>query len=123
MGTTLDRGALQLACGLFSLPRPRMGMVLRVRRLRHGTDDARGLPVFQLGDSTGYPLAAYPSTDGLATKYVSNIDIYTTEVPSWTLQLDGTAIGGANFTMTQQFFAEGVAHHGAATWNDSRLGR
>jgi len=74
---------------------------------------------FNWANATGYPLAAYPSTDGLATKYVSNIDIYTTEVPSWTLQLDGTAIGGANFTVTQQFFAEGIAHHGAATFNDS----
>jgi len=69
-----------------------------------------------------YPLAAYPSTDGLATKYVSNIDIYSTEVPSWTLQLDGTAIGGANYTMTQQFFAEGLAHHGAAQWLDTAWG-
>ena len=62
-----------------------------------------------------------PSTDGLSAKWISNIDIYTTAVPSWTLQLDGTAIGGVSYTMTEAFFEEGVAHHGAATWNDSAL--
>ena len=43
----------------------------------------------------------------------ANFSPITTEVP-WTLQLDGTAIGGLNYTMTEAFFEEGVAHHGAA---------
>ena len=50
----------------------------------------------------------------------ANFSPITTEVP-WTLQLDGTAIGGLNYTMTEAFFKRSVAHHGAATWNDSAL--
>jgi hypothetical protein len=56
-----------------------------------------------------------PSSDGLSTKYISNINIYTNQTP-WTLQLDGTAIGGLNYTMTESYFQQGLDCHGVTTY-------
>jgi DMSO/TMAO reductase YedYZ molybdopterin-dependent catalytic subunit len=55
----------------------------------------------------------YYSSDGLAIKYISEIEIYTSEEPLWTIQL----VGAGNYTMAQTHFEQGAACH-TATWVD-----
>lgn len=56
----------------------------------------------------------YPSANGLSIKYISEINIYTSGVDEWELELTGAS----SYTMSQGEFENGVACHGAATWTD-----
>jgi hypothetical protein len=58
----------------------------------------------------------YPSANGLYTKWVSNITIYSSAIPEWSLALSGEL----NYTMYQSEFehAQGINCHGSTTFTD-----
>lgn len=55
----------------------------------------------------------YPSSNGVSVKYISEVNIYTGEVPEWELTLNGASTYG----MAQSEFESGTACHGAS-WTD-----
>ncbi|MDY6911182.1 MAG: molybdopterin-dependent oxidoreductase [Chloroflexota bacterium] len=56
----------------------------------------------------------YPSCNGTSIKYIDTIEIYTSGVAEWELELDGAS----NYIMSQTEFENGVACHSAVTWVD-----
>jgi hypothetical protein len=65
----------------------------------------------------------YPSCAGLSAKYVTTIKIHSVPESDWTLELDGSDIGGISYTVSKPLFEEAIAcTHGAeheATYTDS----
>jgi PKD repeat protein len=64
----------------------------------------------------------YPSAAGLSTKWVTEIDIYSTPATDWTLNLDGTRLGGLAATIGRIYFEQALAcqfgaNHGVS-YND-----
>jgi hypothetical protein len=65
----------------------------------------------------------YPSCAGLSAKWVTTIKIYSAPESDWTLQLDGTGIGGLRYNVSKTFFEQALvcqfgANH-SATYTDS----
>jgi len=50
------------------------------------------------------PGILYPSCAGLSPKYVTEIAVYSAPESDWNLQLDGTRIGGLNYTVSKGYF-------------------
>ena len=50
------------------------------------------------------PGILYPSCAGLSPKYVTEIKVYSAPESDWNLQLDGTRIGGLNYTISKGYF-------------------
>jgi PKD repeat protein len=69
------------------------------------------------------PGILYPSAAGLSNKNVVELHVYTTPEKPWTLELDGTRIGGISYTVDKAFFESALAcQQGAnheATYTDS----
>jgi DMSO/TMAO reductase YedYZ molybdopterin-dependent catalytic subunit len=51
----------------------------------------------------------YPSCAGLSAKYITTIKIYSEPSSDWTLVLDGTQIGGLNYTVSKNYFEQALA--------------
>ncbi len=51
----------------------------------------------------------YPSCAGLSAKWISTIKIYSAAESDWSLELDGTAIGGINYTVSKTYFEQALA--------------
>ncbi|MDI6876038.1 MAG: PKD domain-containing protein [Methanomicrobiales archaeon] len=51
----------------------------------------------------------YPSCAGLSAKWISTIKIYSAPESDWSLELDGTAIGGINYTVSKTYFEQALA--------------
>jgi DMSO/TMAO reductase YedYZ molybdopterin-dependent catalytic subunit len=66
----------------------------------------------------------YPSCAGLSAKWVTTIKIYSEPEEDWTLELDGTTIGGINYTVSKNYFEQALAcQFGAehkASYTDSK---
>jgi DMSO/TMAO reductase YedYZ molybdopterin-dependent catalytic subunit len=66
----------------------------------------------------------YPSCAGLSTKWITTIKIYSAPQSDWTLELDGTDIGGISFTVSKTYFEQALAcQFGAnhkASYTDSK---
>jgi PKD repeat protein len=56
-----------------------------------------------------YPGVMYPSCAGLSAKFITTIEIYSEPPADWTLQLDGTALGGLNQTISRVYFEQALA--------------
>ncbi|MDG6257400.1 MAG: PT domain-containing protein, partial [Methanomicrobiaceae archaeon] len=55
------------------------------------------------------PGILYPSCAGTSAKYVTEIWVYSVPEPSWTLQLNGTAVGGLEYTVDRVYFESALA--------------
>ena len=55
------------------------------------------------------PGILYPSAAGTSAKYVTEIRVYTTPESDWTLNLDGTRIGGIAYTVSKAYFDAALA--------------
>ncbi len=55
------------------------------------------------------PGILYPSAAGLSAKYITEIRVYTTPEPDWNLELDGTGIGGMDYTVNKGYFEAAIA--------------
>jgi DMSO/TMAO reductase YedYZ molybdopterin-dependent catalytic subunit len=55
------------------------------------------------------PGILYPSCAGLSAKYVTEIRVYTTPESSWDLHLDGTRVGGIEYTIAKGYFEAALA--------------
>ncbi len=66
----------------------------------------------------------YPSCAGLSNKNVVTIKVYSTPEADWTLQLDGTQIGGLKYEVSKTYFEQALAcQFGAehkATYTDAK---
>ncbi|MDD5511049.1 MAG: hypothetical protein PHI12_09600 [Dehalococcoidales bacterium] len=51
----------------------------------------------------------YPSCAGLSAKYVTTIEIHSVPEADWTLELDGTDIGGLHYDVTKTYFEQALA--------------
>jgi hypothetical protein len=58
----------------------------------------------------------FPSSKGLSVQNIDQINIYLAPPQQWELQLHGYL----DYTVTQAYFEEGVAHHGAVSYTDSK---
>ncbi|KQC04692.1 MAG: hypothetical protein APR55_06265, partial [Methanolinea sp. SDB] len=56
-----------------------------------------------------YPGVMYPSCAGLSAKFITTIEIYSEPTADWTLQLDGTALGGLNQAISRVYFEQALA--------------
>ena len=69
----------------------------------------------------------YPSCGGLSSKYITNIEIYSVPAGDWTLELDGTDIGGLEYDVSKTYFESALAcqfganHKATYTDTDSHL--
>ncbi|MDD1711111.1 MAG: hypothetical protein LUQ37_09415, partial [Methanoregulaceae archaeon] len=55
------------------------------------------------------PGILYPSCAGLSAKYVTEIRVYTTPESTWDLHLDGTRVGGIEYTIAKGYFEAALA--------------
>jgi PKD repeat protein len=55
------------------------------------------------------PGILYPSAAGLSAKYVTEIRVYSTPESSWDLHLDGTRVGGIEYTIAKGYFEAALA--------------
>ena len=66
----------------------------------------------------------YPSCAGLSAKYITEIRVYSVPVADWTLELDGTSVGGFAEDINKTYFEQALAcQFGAehkATYTDSK---
>ncbi len=51
----------------------------------------------------------YPSCAGLSSKYITTIKIYSEPSSDWTLDLDGSAVGGLQATISKTYFEQALA--------------
>ncbi|MBT8508667.1 hypothetical protein AZH53_09645 [Methanomicrobiaceae archaeon CYW5] len=55
------------------------------------------------------PGVLYPSCAGTSAKFVAEIYVYTVPEPDWNLELDGTAVGGIEYTINKAYFEAALA--------------
>ena len=51
----------------------------------------------------------YPSCAGLATKWITEVRVYSIPQGDWTLELDGEAIGGLKYDISKTYFEQALA--------------
>ena len=51
----------------------------------------------------------YPSCAGLATKWITEVRVYSIPQGDWTLELDGEAIGGLKYDVSKTYFEQALA--------------
>jgi DMSO/TMAO reductase YedYZ molybdopterin-dependent catalytic subunit len=51
----------------------------------------------------------YPSCAGLATKWITELRVYSIPLGDWTLELDGTALGGLEYDVSKTYFEQALA--------------
>ncbi|MGB4377511.1 MAG: S-layer homology domain-containing protein [bacterium] len=51
----------------------------------------------------------YPSCAGLAVKWITELRVYSIPQGDWTLELDGTAIGGLEYDVSKTYFEQALA--------------
>jgi hypothetical protein len=51
----------------------------------------------------------YPSCAGVSAKWITTIKIYSTPIADWTLELDGTDIGGLSYNVSRNYFEQALA--------------
>lgn len=51
----------------------------------------------------------YPSCAGLATKWITEVRVYSIPHGDWTLELDGEAIGGLKYDISKTYFEQALA--------------
>jgi len=56
-----------------------------------------------------YPGVMYPSCAGLSAKFITTIEIYSEPTAGWTLELDGTALGGLHQDISRVYFEQALA--------------
>ena len=66
----------------------------------------------------------YPSCAGLSAKWITTIEIHSVPEANWTLELDGSDIGGLQYDVTKTYFEQALAcrfgaNH-AVTYTDSK---
>ncbi|MBP1928166.1 PKD repeat protein [Methanolinea mesophila] len=65
----------------------------------------------------------FPSCAGLSAKLITTINIYSEPSADWTLVLDGTRVGGLNYTVSKNYFEQALAcqfgSNHSATYTDS----
>jgi len=56
-----------------------------------------------------YPGILYPSAAGTSAKYITEIRVYSAPEADWDLQLDGTRVGGIEYTVNKGYFEAALA--------------